>query len=454
MADQPDTPSTANPRACWTAWLKPIFGALAGLFSGAVMMYLSPLLDKVFRPAKPVANFAADAEGMSVTFHNRSQGVHNGWWDFGDGSPLELIQAKEDIVNHTYTNPGDYSAKLVVRNCLGDSDERAVTLHLDERESAPPLIEKLEAIPISPGSIAPATFKVTSKVTNAQVCVWSLDDDRPLELVSHCTGGLERLVTFQKPGGYVIKLAAVNGNNAVEKSEIVNVMERPPGMVSAVLTVTDQATQVETVSTPFSFVEQFPSHLSQDVHDFEKQAPARQGFEITDVRLLNGITPGASLMGKDELAVEAPFLTGMGMRNVKLKLASDHRSVRLSGQLARDPMHGKKKEQQPNVTVPVLIVQEKRSHAHRPPVTITASFSVPGSTLLALPDLPKDWVDAKRQVRLDLMDGDRIVIQESYLPRNRSIAVQNKHCVLNAEQLGDHIRIDLNEDKGTPPVAN
>src|SRR5262245_21573506 len=115
------TPTAATPPAAaeakgWTAWIKPILGALAGLFSGAVMMYLSPLLDKVFKPAKPIANFAADPGGTTVSFHNRSQGFHSGWWDFGDGSPLELIQPEQEIVTHTYVNPGDYTVKLVVRN--------------------------------------------------------------------------------------------------------------------------------------------------------------------------------------------------------------------------------------------------------------------------------------------------------------------------------------------------
>src|SRR5438128_1815112 len=84
---------------------------LAGPMSGAFMMYLSPLLDKVVKPAKPVANFAVDHQGTTVMFHNRSAGGSEGWWDFGDGSPLEPVLAGQEAVSHTYANPGAYIAK-------------------------------------------------------------------------------------------------------------------------------------------------------------------------------------------------------------------------------------------------------------------------------------------------------------------------------------------------------
>src|SRR5262245_37900819 len=44
-------------------WLKTILGTVAGLLGGGIMMYLSPLLDKVIKPPRPVANFAVEHEG-------------------------------------------------------------------------------------------------------------------------------------------------------------------------------------------------------------------------------------------------------------------------------------------------------------------------------------------------------------------------------------------------------
>src|SRR5262245_39147079 len=90
-------------------------GALAGLCSGAFLMYLTPLVDRVFKPSPPVANFEARAEGLTVHFHNLSGGGGlSGWWDFGDGSPLVPLVEDQDV-SHTYTKAGGYSAKLSLR---------------------------------------------------------------------------------------------------------------------------------------------------------------------------------------------------------------------------------------------------------------------------------------------------------------------------------------------------
>src|SRR5262245_37856789 len=162
-------------------WLKAFYGTLAGVLSGAVMMYLSPLLDKVIKPAKPVANFAVDVEGLTVQFHNRSSSKADGWWDFGDGAPLEPVSADPETVQHTYVKPGTYMVKLKVRNLLNEESERTVTLNVETTSNLPPAILSLEAVPVSPGSYAPATFRLVAKTKNASLCVWDNDEDRPLE---------------------------------------------------------------------------------------------------------------------------------------------------------------------------------------------------------------------------------------------------------------------------------
>src|SRR5690242_15838452 len=178
-------------------WLKGAVGAAAGLLSGAVMMYVSPLIDKVVKPPKPVANFAVDHEGTTVTFHDRSAGPHTGWWDFGDGTPLEQVQANQDLVTHTYASPGDYTAKLSVQNVLGDESERVVNLHLeaDPAHTDGPQVLSLDVFPPSSAPYAPATFHVAGKVKNAQVCFWDVNDGRTLELADG-SETQERLLTF------------------------------------------------------------------------------------------------------------------------------------------------------------------------------------------------------------------------------------------------------------------
>jgi len=121
------------------SWLRTIIGAVAGLCSGAVIMYLTPLVNSVVKGEPPLANFDARPDGLNVTFHNLSAGPKSmeGWWDFGDGSALTPLAADQDV-RHTYTRPGAYTAKLTVRNLLGEASDRSVTLQLDAAAAAEP----------------------------------------------------------------------------------------------------------------------------------------------------------------------------------------------------------------------------------------------------------------------------------------------------------------------------
>src|SRR5262249_46458971 len=93
MADQAPSQSKLK------GWLKTFLGTLGGLLSGAVVMYVTPLVDKAVKPAKPIANFKfeADRQSLQVRFENLSTGGQ-GWWDFGDGSPLEQVLPGQHLV--------------------------------------------------------------------------------------------------------------------------------------------------------------------------------------------------------------------------------------------------------------------------------------------------------------------------------------------------------------------
>src|SRR4029077_226418 len=59
-------------------WFKTLFGTVLGLATGAATMYISPLVNGVIKPGRPLANFAVETDGMTATFHNRYSG--EGWW--------------------------------------------------------------------------------------------------------------------------------------------------------------------------------------------------------------------------------------------------------------------------------------------------------------------------------------------------------------------------------------
>jgi PKD repeat protein len=384
----------------------------------------------VVKPAKPVANFAVDHQGLTVVFHNRSSGGSEGWWDFGDGAPLEPVSAKQETVTHTYPAASDYTVKLTLRNLIGEESERTFTVRLDGERAERPTIDQLEAIPVSPGAYAPATFRLISRTKNARLCVWDTGDDGPLQITTEAVVNQDRLISFKEPGSYMVKLAAINGDQAVEKSTIVSVDVPPAGMLTAVLSVADHGTRVDTVETTAPLTAAFPPRTKEATYKIDRQVPAKPGYEIVSARL------------------EA--VNDKGARGLTLQVTPDRKAARLTGELVKDG-----KNQAPSVLVRAVLKQERRVADNRPAVPVTGMLSVPGTALLVMPQVPANWADAQRQLRLELRDGDRVVWHESQLPRNAPVTVQNRRLTLSATPVGSQVRVELAEPKpAVHPAAN
>jgi PKD repeat protein len=420
-------------------------------------MYFTAVVDKAVKPARPVPNFKVDRDGLTVRFQNLSMGG-SGWWEFGDGSPLEPVSSDQEFLSHTYPRPGDYLAKMSLTNLVGDEVERSVTIRIDiPGPTGPPQIASLEATAVA-GSYAPATFHLVSKVNNAQVYVWDLGDDRPLEIVTDGAGNQERMVTFNKPGSYRVKLAAVNGTQHDEKIQTVAVLEPPANTVTAVLTVEDQGTQVKTRQRPHHFCQ----HVSPQARDAvfaldERQlALADPGWIIRDVRVQGAGGHDVSLGGRTEMGLDTGALGLRHARNLRLKLAEDRRSVRLTGELVRDPAGND--TMPPCLCLPVVLTEEKRAPAQPLVQNVTATLplpagGVPTAALIPLPRPRADWVDVNRKMHLELRDAGRVVWQDTQLAHAAPLTVQNRRFALTATPRGaDQVRVDLVEET-TPAVA-
>jgi PKD repeat protein len=426
-----DKPADAGKVTKLASRLKTILGTLGGLLSGAFMMYVSPLLEKAISPSKPVANFGVEYNGLTVTFSNQSSNGSEGWLDFGDGTPLEPISPKQTTVTHTYSNPDNYLAKLTWRSLLGDENERTVKIELESPHTDPPTISLLEATPISVGAYAPATFRVECKTKGAKVLVWDCGDDRNLAFCTETPDCQDHFITFKKAGGYMIKVAAVNGEQAVQKSTIVYVDEPPPGSVEAVVTVTDQGTRVDKVETPMSVTASFPPHAKDNVYSFDRQIPAKQGFSITDARL--------------------EPVNDKGSRNVNVKIADDKQSVHLTGELVKDGGGlFNRSTPLPSLLMRVILTQQRQVPVKRPPIPVTGTLTAPGAVVLSLPPLPSTWTEPQRQLRLELRDGDRVVWPEGQLPHAAALTLNNRPCTLTATGLDSQVRVELAEVKPSP----
>jgi hypothetical protein len=99
----------------------------------------------------------------------------------------------------------------------------------------------------------------------------------------------------------------------------------------------------------------------------------------------------------------------------------------------------------PSVVFPVVLIQERRTPATRPATPVATTVSAPGAAMLTLPPLPEDWVKPQRNLRIELLEGDHIVWQESQLPKSAIVWLQNRRCVVTAKPIGDQVRLDLVE---------
>ncbi len=369
MADQP--------RTIWSR-LKWVLAPFIGLVSGAAMMYVSAVFNEVVRPAKPLANFAVETDGLTATFHNRYAG--EGWWDFGDGSALEPATPDQESITHTYAKAGSYSAKLTVRNFVGDENNRAVPVEVTVQSTTTPttpVIIGLDATPASSDHSAPATFRVFAQTANAERCLWDLGADRAIEVVSDSMSKQERFFTFATPGEHVVQLTVLNGHEAVRRSVSVKVDPPRPGAFVARLIITDRGMRID--KRPM--VERLPVMMGkkpQDPITIDRTITPRHGFSIVEAK-----------MGHADPAFS----------NLKLAVSTDHRSLHVTGTVT--PTAAMIEAATPP-TIPIVMSLEKQQQLNSPPTEIAASVNAPGYVVLPLPPLPPGMAKSNRTMTLEL----------------------------------------------------
>lgn len=347
-------------------WMKTVFGAGLGLFSGAAAMYATAIFNTVVKPPKPVANFAVTADGLTVTCQNRATG-DSGWWDFGDGTPLEPFDAGQPTATHTYAKPGNYSVKLTVRNFIMDENDRSVPVDLSAPPQALAPQVAFRAEPVGPQSVAPATFRITGEVRNAEKALLDLGDK--VEVMTE-TGPFERLVVVEKPGASPIQLTGLSGKQAVKQSVTVNVAAPASGTLSVVLRVVDSGTRIERKDRPQTVAVPAPAKGAKAL---ERPIRPRPGCTIVEAKV-----------GK---------VSSQAVKNLRVEVAADRKSAKLLGEWAA-----------PNsaeVLVPVTLTEERAVPFQLPPQPVSATFSA-GAVSLPLPPQPLGATGLQRRLMLDI----------------------------------------------------
>lgn len=424
---QPAPPPAAPAPAKSSGWLKAGLLGVIGLGGGIAGTYATAVVDRVVKPTKPVANFAVSAEGLTLTCQNHASG-ESGWWDFGDGTPLEPF-APEKPTTHAYTKPGSYSVKLTVRNFLGEENERTVPVDIGAAKDAPaPKIGVFAVQPVSAASVAPATFRLTADVTNASSCVWDYGDGR-LEVTEG--GKIDRLVTFEKPGQFAVSLVAHNGKLGAKESAPVKVDAPREGTTMAVLRVTDSGTKTDRLQTTDAVAIPVPS--DKGATTFSKTVTARAGFTLAEAAL-----------------ADAP----KSVKNVKVSVAADKRSATVQGEWAGDLKATNKAAGGSDAIVRVKLVQV-RTIQQPPAVTmVTGSFAVSGQSLRAdLPLPPAVGPSAMREYQLEvrtIRDGKAQTILTApvaQLPWQTAQKGQGWTVNYAAQQVGETVVVTAQQTK-------
>jgi PKD repeat protein len=353
-------------------WTKAMLIGLLGVGGGAAGTYATAVVDRVVKPTKPVANFATSADGLTLTCQNHASG-ESGWWDFGDGSALEPFKADGQAVTHAYAKPGTYTVKLTVRNYFSDENERSVPVEVGAAKDAPvPAVSGFAVLPVSGSSVAPATFRLTAEVKNADNSV--CDFGGRLEVADG--GKIDRMVTFDTPGTYGVQLIAHNGKQAVKQTATVTVTAPAEGTTMALLKVTDGGTRVERISLTETVAIPVPNDKKAG---FSKAVAARPGFVIADVTF-----PGAVA----------------GAKNIKLAIAANKQSATLSGDWA-DPKTANKAAGGSDVIVPLKMVEERSRPLPTATTLVTGAF-VGGRADLPLPSPPEGVTGATRTFEIEI----------------------------------------------------
>jgi len=425
---------------------KPIAGGVAGLAAGIFGMYSTAIINTVAKPARPVANFSvAYTDGLNIQCQNHASG-DSGWWDFGDGSPLEPYDANLPTQPHTYTKPGNYSVKLTVRNFLSEENERSVPVDLAKSATgsaaaSPPTITNFSVEPIGNVTTSPATFRVRGEVKNADRVIWDLGGEK-LE-VTDSPGTFEKLVVFERPGNFPIQLTGLMDRTAVKQAAMVTVTPPRAGSLAVLIRTTDSGTRIERKTVPETIALPLPAKGAKEMA-FERTVNARPGHTVIEAKLAKP-------------AVGA-------VKNVKIEVAADRKSAKLSGEFTAAGESATKASGGSDAMISLLMIEETQSVEAMHGNSIAVPFSSEGgfvsgdwanasmSALVQLPPAPVGVVNVQRklefQVREVAADGRTSIIgsvSDMKLPLRNSLKTLNgQQYVIEAEsQAGGLLRVVL-----------
>lgn len=399
------------------SWIKTTIGAFFGLLSGAVVMWFSPLIDHFVKPAKPIANFSFQADGLNVTFENRSSSAEKASWDFGDGSPLEFIPGNSTTIAHAYKKPGKYTVKLSVRNIVDEVNERVTLVDLDDAGKTPgllrangakelpprPEIYDLSARPLARKSpaYAPATFVCDANVDNAQHVIWDFGDGQGMQY-----GEMSRMCTFDKPGSYQIRLAVFNGKLKDERVETITVEAPPVNALQFIVRTVEEGRVVAGNSREkvFSRTEAISPKTTGGTLSVREQA-----------------APGARIVRAEILENDSK-----DVKDVVCFISEDRQSLTVSGTIVAPLKLPSGQQPMALLSAKVRIVERTTSDRHSESDKQVMTINVPGQLQLRFPLSATEVKEMKRKYKVELRQGEKQLWKGDELPQDIPIQLGGK----------------------------
>lgn len=127
-------------------------------------------------------------------------------WNFGDGSPDELIGA---VAQHTYTRPGNYVVSVTARTTTGS--ERSDTKTISVR--APTMQARILASRLTGQSPLTVVFSGAGSTGNPTSYLWNFGDGTEND-------GVETTHTFTQPGNYNVLLTTTDGSGKTSSTTV------------------------------------------------------------------------------------------------------------------------------------------------------------------------------------------------------------------------------------------
>lgn len=433
MADEQPKPSRVK------SLFKVVFGSFIGLCTGALMMYANVIFDKVVKPPKPVANFSVGStDGLTAAFQNMASG-QSGWWDFGDGSPLEPFDPEKTQVTHAYPKAGSYKVSLTVRNFLNEENDRSISVEVTAPAVAaavggapselPPTVKgwKVEAVG---GTQAPATFRVTGELENADEVIWRLGNDKTEQLTAQ-SGPIDKYIRIDQPGQQHIVLTAISKSSKQPQVLVhaVDVQAQKSAVYTATLRVVDSNQRVDTATRT--------QLVSINLHD--KTGATGKSF----TRVITA-SPASTIQGV-EIGKMAKAV--IKKESVKVEIAKDKTSATISGEWAATGDALIREAGGSDVTLPLLVKEERVTQLSPRTSEVAGTLDAKQQIVLRVPSNPLPGVKRTMSVDFALLmpDGKRTPVASGPLDAagnwTSKVKLGGKEYTIQARTVGNQVVI-------------